>query len=91
MNRAGVNNDISGKQLTGRQYKLTQGNGKYSSERTKGIIGEEIPGMRQEIPKEGTGNCFGDAATRVRIKALEEHDTFVRIMKKVRTERRSVY
>ena len=45
-----ANNAITKCRLIGSQYKLMRGNGKYSSERMKKIIEQEIPGMRKEIP-----------------------------------------
>ena len=47
-----VNSAIAESQLEKRQYKLAQGNGKYSIERSKKAIEQEMPGMRQEMHKE---------------------------------------
>ena len=47
-----ANNDIAESQLDGLQYELTQGNEEYSSERTKEIIEQAMPGMRKETPRE---------------------------------------
>ena len=71
-----ANNAIAESQVTGSQYKLMQGNGKYSRERSKEIIEREMPGARKEIPKAETSNCYGDAAGRSGAKDLEENDTF---------------
>ena len=46
-----VNNALWGSQLTGLQNKLIQGNGKYSSGRSKKITEQEMTGVRKEIPK----------------------------------------
>ena len=45
-----VNNAISESPLENPQCKLDHGNEKYSRERSKKIIEQEMPGMRQEIP-----------------------------------------
>ena len=36
-----------------------------------------MPGMRKEIPKWGTSNCYGDTERRGKIKALWGHNTSV--------------
>ena len=59
-----------GSQLDGLQYKLTQGNERYSSARTKKIIEKENPGTRKETPKGETNNCYGDAAGKVEINPM---------------------
>ena len=70
-------NAIAESRLTVPEYEITQGNGKYSSsERTKKIIEQEMPGMRKAVPKEETSNFYGGAARRVEISALEGHGAF---------------
>ena len=59
-----VNNALGGSQLTGLQYKLMQGIGKYSSERTKKIVEQEMPAMRKEIPKAENSSCYVGAERR---------------------------
>ena len=44
-----VNNAIGENQLENPQYKLSQRNGKYSSERSQERIEREMPGVRKEI------------------------------------------
>ena len=56
-----VNNVIEETQLAHLQYKLPQRNAKYSSERSQEIIEHEMPGMRNETPKEETYNCYAGA------------------------------
>ena len=41
-----------------------------------------MPGMRKEIHKEETNNCYGYASWRVEIKALEDQGGFIRVLKK---------
>ena len=56
---------------------------KNISERTNDIIETEMQGIRHSIPKAETSNCYGGAERRAAVKALEEHVTFVRVMKKM--------
>ena len=74
-------NVLWGSQSAGSQYKLAQGDGRYSSGRSETIIEREMPGARREIPKGETGNCYGDSAWRMGEKALGEHDTFAIVTK----------
>ena len=41
-----------------------------------------MPGMRKEIPKGETSNCYGGAARQEAIKALEGHGPFIRLVRK---------
>ena len=52
-------------------------------ERSHEIIEQDMQGMRKEIPKEGTYNCYGDAARKVAIGALEYRGTFTRVLKRM--------
>ena len=54
-----VNNAISESRIENPQYKLAQGNGKYSRERTIIIREKGIPAAREEIHKEETNKCNG--------------------------------
>ena len=74
--------DVGESRLAGTQYNLNQGNGRYSSARTKKIIAHEMLGMRKEIQKEDTNKCYGVAARRVETNAPGEHVPFVRVLKK---------
>ena len=63
------------------KYKLSQGNGKCSRARNHGIIEQEIPGTRQEIPKE-IYKYYGDAAMNVEIRSLRDHGEYARVLSK---------
>ena len=76
------NSDIEENQLGSPKYKLNIGNGKFSRERRKKILGKEMAGIRKETPKKETYNWYGDAAWPVEIKSLEEHVAFLRALRK---------
>ena len=40
-----------------------------------------MAGMRKEIPKGGTYNCYGDTARKIEIGALEEHGDSIRVLR----------
>ena len=67
-------------QLTGIRYKLTQRGGKYSSQGSQRINEQETPGMRKEINREETNNCYGGATRRLEISDRAEHNTFIRAL-----------
>ena len=49
-----MRNAIAESQLEGHQYKLTRGDERYGSARTRKIMEKETQGMREEISKGGT-------------------------------------
>ena len=77
-----VNNAVSESHLENLQYKLARCSKKYSREHTKQIIEEEMPGMRKEIHKGWTNNCYLDSARRLGVKSLEEHWEFIMVLKR---------
>lgn len=74
--RKQVNNAIAESQLEDVQYKLSRRNEKYSRERSKQAIEQEVAGMRKEIHK-GDIICYGDTSGEVDIKALDGRDAFI--------------
>ena len=74
------NNGVEESQLTCLQYKLTQGNGKYGNGDAQKIIDQDMPGMRTDIPKGETNNCYGGAARRVEINDMGGRNTFIRVL-----------
>ena len=76
-----INNSLNvnqADQLESSRYKMKAKIITYQK-RKGGILENEIPGMRKEIPKEETKNKYGDASRRIEIAAIEKHGTCIRV------------
>ena len=58
------------------RFKMQTGNKNLPRGRSDGILGNETPGMGEEIPKEATSNKYGDAAGEIGIWDIRKHVDF---------------
>ena len=54
--------------------------GGMSPGKSEAIAEHEMPGMREDIHKEGTYNKYGDSYGEIESASIEKHDTFISVL-----------